>query len=263
MFRRDKNADLKVARSFAIFLMFATLAVFWRVEAQDNNFAARARRLYWEAQSRRNKTPQDAEALWTFARACFDLGDFATNSSERAEIAEAGIAACRGVLARNPSSIEGHYYLGMNLGQLAQTKGLGALKLVDLMELEFKKARKLDETFDYAGPDRNLGLLYRDAPSIGSVGSRSKAKQHLARAVEIAPDYPENHLNLAETCLKWEDRNCATRELKALESEWSTARTNFVGVEWDQSWVDWKKRLQAVKRKVEEHSKAIQAPHHN
>ena len=71
-----------------------------------------------------------------------------------------------------------------------------------------------------------------------------------------------NHLNLAESCLKWEDRNCATRELKALESGWSQARTNFVGVEWTQSWQDWKKRLQEVKRKVEDYPKPIKDPHH-
>ena len=263
MFRWRKNNRTRVAQYAAAFLTITMLALFWRGQAQENNFAARARRLYWEAQTRRNKTPKDEEALWQFARACFDLGDFATNSSERAEIAEQGISACREVISKNPASVEGHYYLGMNLGQLAQTKGLGALKIVDLMEREFKTVRQNDETFDYAGPDRNLGLLYRDAPSIGSIGSRSKAKQHLARAVELAPSYPENHLNLAETCLKWEDRNCATRELKAVESGWSAARTNFVGVEWAQSWLDWKKRLQAVKLKVEEHSIAIRAPHQN
>jgi hypothetical protein len=263
MFSPVKTDERNVTRYAGALLMVMALAVLWSAEAQQNNFAARARRLYWEAQTRRNKNPKDIETIWQFARACFDLGDFATNSSERAEIAEQGISACREVISKEPGSVEGHYYLGMNLGQLAQTKGLGALKLVDLMEREFKTVRQNDETFDYAGPDRNLGLLYRDAPSIGSIGSRTKAKQHLARAVELAPNYPENRLNLAETCLKWEDRNCATRELKALEAGWTVARTNFVGVEWEQSWLDWKKRFQEVKRKVEEHSKAIQSPHHN
>jgi hypothetical protein len=49
------------------------------------------------------------------------------------------------------------------------------------MEAEFKLARELDESFDYAGPDRNLGRLYFMAPSIASVGSRAKARAHFAR----------------------------------------------------------------------------------
>ena len=62
----------------------------------------------------------------------------------------------------------------MNLGQLARTRGLSALKLVDQMEREFTRARDLDEHLDWAGPDRNLGLLYGDAPVIGSIGSRTR-----------------------------------------------------------------------------------------
>ena len=77
-------------------------------------------------------------------------------------------------IARESNSAPAHYYLGMNLGQLARTKGLAALRLVSQMEHEFTRARELDEQLDWAGPDRNLGLLYRDAPAIGSVGSRAE-----------------------------------------------------------------------------------------
>src|SRR5439155_14472761 len=140
--------------------------------------------------------------------------------------------------------------LGMNLGQLARTKGLGALKIVDQMEREFKAARELDEHLDYAGPDRNLGLLYRDAPSVGSVGSRTKARKHLQRAAELAPEYPENGLNLIETCLRWSDRNGARRELKALEAAWPEARSKFSGPNWSVSWADWEQRLKLGKKKA-------------
>ena len=36
-----------------------------------------------------------ATAAWQFGRACFDLAEFATNNTERASLAEQGIAACR------------------------------------------------------------------------------------------------------------------------------------------------------------------------
>src|SRR6185369_16884080 len=162
--------------------------------------------------------------------------EYATNATERVIIADQGIAACRRLLARNSNSGPGHYYLAMNLGQVACTKSLGALKLVDEMEREFKAARQLDEHLDFAGPDRNLGMLYYKAPAFASVGSRSKARLHLQRAVEVSPDYPGNRLNLIDAYLKWADNNGATRELKALEKLWPKARTNLTGEAWAESW---------------------------
>src|SRR5437016_2361792 len=151
------------------------------------NASVRLRRSFAEAESRYKKEPESAEAAWQFARAGYDLADAASSNAERAEIAEKGIAASRRVIARAPDSAAAHYYLGMNLGALAQTRGLGALKLVKEMESEFSQARNLDENFDHAGPDRNLGLLYLGAPAVGSIGSRSKARQHLQRALKLAP----------------------------------------------------------------------------
>ena len=226
----------------------------------ERETAARAKRTYAEALAQHKKEPHDSETAWHFARACFDLGEFATNSTERAAIAEEGVAASRQVLVPDPNSAPGHYYLAMNLGQLARTKGLGALKLVDQMEVEFGKARELDEHFDYAGADRHLGVLYREAPSVGSIGSRSKARKHLQRAAALAPEYPANGLNLLESYLKWGDRNGARHELKALESVWPKARTKFAGQSWAATWADWDQRLKGAKKKVEESYKAIEAP---
>ena len=190
----------------------------------------------------------DFAAAWQFARACYDFADFATNDTERATLAVQGIAACRQLLARQPKSAPGHYYLGMNLGQLARTEIFGALKLVKEMEREFKTAADLDEHFDYAGPARCLGLLYRDAPGWPiSIGSRRKAREWLERAAKLAPDYPENHLNLIESRLNWHDRAGAESELKALDALWPKAQTNFVGEAWEQSWADWTARKSAAR----------------
>jgi tetratricopeptide (TPR) repeat protein len=218
--------------------------------ALENDFTAYVRKNYREAENRYRQAPQDSRAAWKFGRACFDLADIATNRTQRAAIAEKGIAACRQVIARAPDLVPARYYLGMNLAQLAQTKTLGALKLVSQMEREFALTRKLDEQFDYAGSDRNLGLLYRDAPSIGSIGSRVKARQHLQRAVDLAPQYPENRLNLLEAYVKWGDHKGAQSQLDALEKAWPSARTNFVGVAWSGSWADWQSRLEKAKRKL-------------
>jgi tetratricopeptide (TPR) repeat protein len=187
--------------------------------------------------------PTNNVAAWVFARAAFNRGEFATNDTERAALAVQGIAACRKVLERDSNCVAASYYLGLNLGQLARTKLLGALPLVGEMEGGFKRARELDENFDYAGPDRFLGQLYFQAPGWpASVGSQRKARKHLERAVELAPDYPENRLNLAEASRKWRDKKLTQRELAALAELWPAAKTNYAGADWEAAWADWQPR---------------------
>ncbi|MGD0253115.1 MAG: hypothetical protein ABSC01_10520 [Verrucomicrobiota bacterium] len=245
--------------AFIFFCGIATAAV-----AQPTNnpvFAARAGAEFHRAQIQLQSDTNDFAAAWHFARACYDFADFATNDTERATIAVQGIAASRQLLAYRLKSAPGHYYLGMNLGQLARTEILGALKLVREMEREFKTADDLDERFDYAGPARCLGLLYRDAPGWPtSIGSRRKAREWLERAAKLAPDYPENHLNLIESRLKWNDRTGAESELKALDALWSKAQTNFVGEAWEQSWADWIARKSAVEQSFTQTSQPAESP---
>lgn len=217
-------------------------------------------RQYAEARAHYARQPDHPEAGWHFARAAFELAEYATNNTERAELAELGIAAARQVVARNSNSVPGLYYLGLNLGQLARTRGIGALKLVDQMEALFKRARELDARFNYAGPERTLGLLYRDAPPIASVGSRSKARHHLQRAAELAPGYPDNRLNLIESYLKWGDRNGAVRELKALDAMLPEARKEFSGPAWEASWKEWNQRIVQVRPKVERPVQPLRTP---
>jgi tetratricopeptide (TPR) repeat protein len=175
----------------------------------------------------------------------------ATNNAERAALAVQGIDACRQALAHDPKSAPAHFYLGMNLGQLARTKLLGALPLVGEMEHAFQTAAALNERFGEAGPDRCLGLLYFEAPAIGSIGSRTKARKHLERAAELVPGFPENRLNLGEAYLKWREKKLLRREVEALEKIWSTARTNFAGAEWEAAWLDWEQRRDNLRKKAE------------
>ncbi|MBC8097372.1 MAG: hypothetical protein H7Y43_16325 [Akkermansiaceae bacterium] len=219
------------------------------------DFAVRAKKIFLNARVRFQSETNHPEAAWQFARACFDLGEFAPNDSDRAEVAEMGIAVAKPLVTRQPRLAEAHYYLAMNLGQLARTKSLGALRLVDQMETEFLAAAKLNEKLDHAGPDRNLGTLYLEAPSFGSIGSRSKARQHLRRAVQIAPDYPENRLILTEAYSRWNEQTLAAREFKLLTEGWDLARQKFTGEEWGSNWIDWEKRFQKLKTKFGDASK--------
>lgn len=215
-------------------------------------FRARAERIYSAAGERRDRESSDPSAAWHFARACYDWADFATNDTQRAAIAQEGIAASRSVLRRHPRLAPARYYLAMNLGQLARTRLLGALSLVSEMEKHFKEVLDLDPDFDHAGPDRCLGLLYRDAPGWPlSLGSKSKARAHLLRAVQRCPDSVENRLNLIETLLAWSEETEAARHYTDTAALLPTARTRYAGEEWAASWADWDCRWAAICQKLE------------
>ena len=138
---------------------------------------------------------------------------------------------------------------------------MAAFKMVKEMEREFKTAGDLDEHFDYAGPARCLGLLYRDAPGWPmSIGSRHKAREWLEQAVQLAPDFPENRLNLVESYWQWKDHEAAGNELKTLDALWPSAQTNFTGEAWERSWNDWSTRREVVRKNLKETTTPAKSP---
>src|SRR6185503_12330307 len=173
------------------------------------------------------------------------------DESNRAKVAEEGINACRNALQRYTNAAT-YYYCALNLGQLARTKKLGALKLVDQMEGALKRAIELDPKFDYAGPHRTLGLLYTDAPGWPvSIGNRSKAKQHLVKAVELSPEYPDNQISLIEFYISSGDLKNARSAVPDAEPQMRTARLKFSGDRWKDSWKDWDLRWERIRRKTQ------------
>ncbi|HTB84046.1 MAG TPA: hypothetical protein VK742_10365 [Candidatus Sulfotelmatobacter sp.] len=206
---------------------------------------------------------QIASNCWIFARACFNLAEDATNSEQRADIAKYGIAACHQLLARDPNSAAGHYYLGMDEGEYADAEApsLTSYRLVHEMENEFLTAAKLDKNMDYGGAARCLGLLYRDAPGWPlSLGSRAKAHEWLVRAAVINPGYPENYLNLAEGDLRWHEGKEAEAALKKLDAIWPAAQTNLTGVGWIKNWSDWTSQRAAAKALLQKDFKHVSGP---
>ena len=215
--------------------------------------AAFAQKEFERAQLQFQSDKKNSTNAWQFARAAFAFAEFSTNDTQRAALANLGIAACRPVVAGEPKLAAGHYYLAMNLGQLARTQYLGALGLVKEMEPEFEKAGALDPSLDHAGPKRNLGLLYRDAPGWPvSVGNPSKSLALLKQAVKLAPDYPENHLHLIEAYVKWGEPDDAKKELRALDAIWAAARASLTGDQWAQSWDNWTTRRDSAHKQLDE-----------
>ena len=218
--------------------------------APDSTTARRAEKIYQEAKQAHAAQPDDVTLAWQFTRAVFDWAEFSQDDEQREKLALEGIAVSEHWRAKKPQEVGVLYYLAMNKGQLARTRLWTALGLVEEMEQLFQTTRGLDEKFDYGGPDRNLGLLYLDAPGWpASIGNKTKARTHLSRALELVPDYPENHLCLMEALLRWKDKDALARRMKAYEQYLPSAKKEFTGEAAEQSWIDWERRWKVVREK--------------
>ncbi len=232
-------------------LLLATLLSGETARASETNsvFYLRAEAAFQLAEKNFPATNNFIAAAEELARASFDLAELATNETQRAEISRRGIAACRDWLAREPKAAAAHYYLAMNVGELAQAEApsLAAYKMVHEVEREFTAAAELDVRYDFAGPARNLGELYFQAPSWPlSVGSKHKAREWLERAATLAPEYPENLLCLAEAQLQWRQLDEAAKTLRQLTASWPAAVTNLTGETREKDWREWTARRVAA-----------------
>ncbi len=214
-------------------------------------------RLYAEARKAWSADPTNPTNVIQFGRAAFDHAEFAKGNSQRSTIAEEAIGTLKTLLGREPKSGAAHYWLAMNLGQLARTKTLGALKLVREMETEFLAARELDKLQDFGGPDRNLGQLYFQAPGWPtSIGNHKKARVHVDEAAKLASDFPGNQVALLEIAAEAHDFKTAQAQIKALSDGRAGARDKFSGPEWQADWADWDSVRDRCRRKIDEFQKA-------
>ncbi len=243
-----------------VILIGALLSSFHNLFGDSSSAGSQAEAEYALTRERYRADEQSPEKAWQFSRACFEKAETVDTSARRESLAKEGIDAARRCLQNLPRSSEGHYYLAMNLGQLARTKSVGALKLVTEMEREFKAAIEFDEKIDHGGPRRTLGILYRDAPGWpASIGSRTKARQELERAAQLFPNFPENRLTLAESCAIWGEYKRLLAEVESIKSVLPAAREEWKGELWTSRWTDWELRLNKLQKSLA--ARAPKKPH--
>ena len=157
--------------------------------------------------------PLNYELLWRGARACAWLTDEFTDKDRRGSWAQKGVDYAKRAVAADGKRVEGYYYLGINLGQSATTKTVGAYMMVPRVLKAAESALKIDEKFDHAGPGRLIGNVYAKAPPWpASVGDVEEGIKYLKRAVEVAPDYPQNHLHYGDALVSNKQFDEATKQ---------------------------------------------------
>lgn len=161
--------------------------------------------------------PGAYDPLWQAARMGFAIADAAEKDNARREVfGRRGAKYAKMAIALDKQRIEGHYYLALCLGYVAWSTNVGAFDLLSDIASAGKTAAAMNEAYDYAGPQRLLGMVYLRAPGWPtSIGDPEEALAHLTRAATLAPGYIPNHLYLAEALLVNEKRSEALREIEA------------------------------------------------
>lgn len=127
------------------------------------------------------------------AREAYQAGQAEKDSKARRAFFTQGMDLAKARLASKTDDPEGLYWLAVNMGAEALERGkMSALPVVPRMERLLLTLDKVEPSFEQAGAARVLGRLYHQAPSVISVGSNSKAREFLMRALSIAPDHPGN-----------------------------------------------------------------------
>jgi hypothetical protein len=234
--------------ALAVFALFACRSFPADLHPYPSPTPDQARDWYGLAKTNYVTNTGNTTSAWKFAEACFEWAEFARDSDQRAALAHEGVAAAKFAAEMAPNDPAGHFFLAMNKGQLARTKSIGALSLVKEMETSLLLSIKLDAKFDNAAAERSLGLLYLNAPGWpASIGSRSKARKHLERAVELVPDYPTNLLTLMDAYVHWEDAEALHSAMNRYRRLIPLAKEKYQGPLWENSWKDWEERWAKIR----------------
>ena len=189
------------------------------------------------------KNPKHGEAAWRAARALYlktydptaDAGELSARCMDVSAVATA-----------YSSSAQASYYAALCMGARAKARQIEGLDLVPRMEKAGKVAVSADPTIADAGPHRLLGGIYLWAPAWpASVGDLDLAIEHFEKAVELAPDWAENHMLLAYALFEDEQYEEAAAALAEAKRRLQDPRAS--------GWVpEWTARIKELEQKIEE-----------
>jgi tetratricopeptide (TPR) repeat protein len=126
------------------------------------------------------------ESAWKLARACYWLGSRGPGDARRRQL-ERGVDAGETAVRLADDRPEGHFWLGVNMGRLAQGAGVRqGLKFRGRIKAELERVLSIDPGFQNGSADAVLGEWYRGVPRLLG-GSRHEAEVHFRRALEHDP----------------------------------------------------------------------------
>lgn len=198
-----------------------------------------------------NTTSMGADELLKVAKESSERARKTDNREKQRTWAKHGISVAEQCLMRKPEEPGCYYYRAINTGLYHEVKIAGYQSGVKRMINDCQKVIQLDPKYDHGGAYRILGQLYTKLPqTTGRPDSVTrdldKAEDYLEQALRIDPDYPENHLFIAETLVEKEEITKAKEALnnaRELAPRW---RHDFSYNTWKETIGDLEKKINKV-----------------
>lgn len=168
-------------------------------------------------------------------------------------MAEKGIEYAERCLMSTPEEPGCYYWRAVNTGLYYKIHIIGYQKGIKRMISDCKRVIELNPKYDHAGAYRILGELYTHLPqTAGRPDSITRdldlAEEYLRKAVRTDPEYPENHLALAEALFRQDKFAAAleqTTEAKDLTPHW---RADVSYEEWQNTTFDLENKIARANR---------------
>jgi tetratricopeptide (TPR) repeat protein len=158
----------------------------------------------------------DFEVAWRTGRALFFLGQEEQRREETRSLHARGVSACMRAVRLEPTRVEGHFWLGVNLALQAQTtNSLTALLPALRAKRSLERAARIDPAYHAAGPLRVLARLAHKLPRLIG-GGHQRARADFERAIELAPANTVTRLYFAEMLLDAGDERRTRSELETI-----------------------------------------------
>lgn len=172
----------------------------------------------------------------------------AKDRGDAKDLARKGISSAERCLMRAPENAGCYYWHAVNTGLYYRAKIVGYQTGIKRMIEDCKQVMNINPGYDHAGAYRMLGQIYTQLPQTGARADSTTrdlplAEDYLKKAVQLAPDYPENHLALAETYLE---------EKKFAEAFDALSKSKVLAPQWkhDLSYDDWNEQMQGLEKKI-------------
>lgn len=174
--------------------------------------SARSAVAIWETQLKAN--PRSFEVAWKIARVSYWLGGHEDSKDKQRAALERGVEVGRLATELQPERPEGHFWMGANMGTLAESYGLTqGLRYRGAVKDALEKVLRLDPAFMRGSADRALGRWYNRVPGLFG-GSNKKSEEHLRKSLTYNPQSTVSHFFLAETLLDLDRQPEAIQELQ-------------------------------------------------
>lgn len=196
------------------------------------------------------------DALWKAARTDAWLAGYSSDNVERERHARSGLVYANTALKLQPEGAEALFYHGVLAGFLGDLDNDYGLDAVSKIEADMKALIERDQDVAHGGPWRVFGVLQIRAPGPPvSIGSLRNGKKNLEKALEKAPEWPENHLYLAEAEFLWakeKDKPEFAQQARERLDKWLLGEKAAAPEGHEFEFTDWQKKARAL---VETNSK--------